>query len=87
MAIPIDLARSTGKYDDPFSLTPREKAYADCELYKRVIDQLAAGEMPAVIPWGEPRFRDMLLNLILAQRKYKIDSDKLAVVREVFGSR
>lgn len=65
----------------------RERAMADHERYLDIVQKLDAGEAPDNIPWGDHRFQSMLLAAISKWLTYKRDAEKLAVIRDVFGSR
>ncbi len=72
---------------DPFADATRGRMEELYRGYKCVIDSLAEGIVPPSIPWHDQRFQDMVVQLIGAQRKYKADADKLAVIRDVFGGK
>lgn len=69
------------------SIEPREAMQELAAGYKGIIQRLHDGDIPAQIPWDDPRFQTMVLKLIGDMRMYKKDHDDLAVIRSVFGGK
>ena len=65
----------------------REQMDALYAKYENIIAQLSRGVVPAEIPWTDPRFQKLLLQFIGGMLRYKVDADKLAIIREVFGGK
>ena len=65
----------------------RERDQRWCEFNQSAVDQMVRGEVPVKCPWEDPRFQGLVIKALAAGGRYKRDSEKLAVIREVFGSK
>jgi hypothetical protein len=52
-----------------------------------MLDKMVRGETPVKAPWEDPRFQEMVIRALAKGGTYRRDSEKLAVIREVFGSK
>ena len=65
----------------------KERDQRWCEAQQGVIDAMVNGTVPVACPWNDERFQRLVMHALAAGGRYKRDSEKLAVIREVFGSK
>lgn len=57
------------------------------ESMQPCIEAMVNGTRPVACPWENPLFQDMVLKALAKGGTYRRDAEKLAVIREVFGSK